>query len=95
MSVYACGGPLHESWIEKKCLSPLITNSSIDNIYNSALSKGALGGKLLGAGGGGFFLFYVPHYKQKDFIKHFSKLIAIPFNFTDEKSDILLRNFTN
>ena len=89
------GRLLHESWIEKKCLSPLITNSSIDKIYNSALCKGALGGKLLGAGGGGFFLFYVPYYKQKDFIKHFSKLIVIPFNFTDEKSEILLRNFAN
>ncbi len=87
------GRLLHESWIEKKKLSPLITNSSIDNIYNSALNKGALGGKLLGAGGGGFFLFYVPHYKQKYFIKNFSKLITIPFNFTDEKSDILLRKF--
>jgi D-glycero-alpha-D-manno-heptose-7-phosphate kinase len=89
------GRLLHESWLEKKSLSPLITNSSIDNIYNSALNKGALGGKLLGAGGGGFFLFYVPHYKQKYFIKHFTKLITIPFNFTNERSNILFRKFTS
>ena len=75
------GKLLHESWLEKKSLSSSITNSSIDEIYNNAINKGALGGKLLGAGGGGFFLFYVPYFKQKNFIKHFRKLITIPFNF--------------
>ena len=89
------GRLLHESWLEKKSLSSLITNSSIDNIYNSAIKKGALGGKLLGAGGGGFFLFYVPHFKQKSFIKYFSKLITIPFNFTAEGSHIIFRKFNN
>ena len=89
------GRLLHESWLEKKSLSSLITNSSIDNIYNSAIEKGALGGKLLGAGGGGFFLFYVPYFKQKYFIKHFSKLITIPFNFTKEGSQILFKKLTN
>ena len=58
------GKLLHESWLEKKRLSSSITNSSIDEIYNNAINKGALGGKLLGAGGGGFFLFYVPYFKQ-------------------------------
>ena len=89
------GRLLHESWLEKKSLSPLITNSSIDDIYNSAIYKGALGGKLLGAGGGGFFLFYVPHFKQKSFIKYFNKLITIPFSFTTEGSHILFRKFTD
>ena len=68
------GKLLHESWLEKKSLSSSITNSSIDEIYNNAINKGALGGKLLGAGGGGFFLFYVPYFRQKDFIKYFRKL---------------------
>jgi len=63
------GNLLHESWLEKKSLSSAITNSSIDEIYNNAIKKGALGGKLLGAGGGGFFLFYVPYFRQKNFIK--------------------------
>ena len=87
------GKLLHESWLEKKSLSPLITNSSIDRIYKRAIDRGALGGKLLGAGGGGFLLFYVPFYRQKAFIKYFKKLINIPFNFSSEKSQIIFRNF--
>ena len=86
------GKLLHESWLEKKNLSSFITNSSIDEIYNNAINKGALGGKLLGAGGGGFFLFYVPYFKQKNFIKHFRKLITIPFKFSSEGSTILFKN---
>ena len=77
---------------KKKNLSSSITNSSIDEIYNDAINKGALGGKLLGAGGGGFFLFYVPHFKQKKFIKYFKKLITIPFKFSSEGSKILFKN---
>ena len=88
------GRLLHESWIEKKSLSPLITNSSIDLIYNKALDRGALGGKLLGAGGGGFLLFYVPFHRQKNFIRYFKNLINIPFNFSSEKSQIIFKNFT-
>ena len=86
------GKLLHESWLEKKSLSSFITNSSINEIYNNAINKGALGGKLLGAGGGGFFLFYVPHSKQKNFIKYFRKLITIPFKFSSEGSTILFKN---
>ena len=55
------------------------------------MKKGALGGKLLGAGGGGFFLFYIPYYRQKSIINHFKKLITIPFNFTSEGSKILFK----
>ena len=86
------GRLLHESWSAKKNLSPYITNSSIDQIYNNAINKGALGGKLLGAGGGGFLLFYVPHFRQKNFIKYFKKLITIPFKFSSEGSKILFNN---
>ena len=86
------GKLIHESWLEKKGLSSSITNSFIDEIYNNAISKGALGGKLLGAGGGGFFVFYVPHFKQKNFINYFRKLITIPFKFSSEGSKILFKN---
>ena len=86
------GKLLHESWLEKKNLSSSITNFPIDEIYNNAINKGALGGKLLGAGGGGFFLFYVPHYRKKEVIKHFKKLITIPFGFTSEGSKIIFKN---
>ena len=51
----------------KKKLSKRITNSSVDEIYDLAKKNGAKGGKILGAGGGGFFLFYVPKEKEKDF----------------------------
>ena len=86
------GKLLHETWLEKKSLSSSIANSSVNEIYNNAISKGALGGKLLGAGGGGFFLFYVPYFRQKDFIKYFRKLITIPFKFSSEGSKILFKN---
>ncbi len=87
------GELLHESWLEKKRLSTFISNSKIDNIYKDAISKGALGGKLLGAGGGGFFVFYVPVSKQKKFIQYFKNLVHIPFNFTNAGSKIILNNY--
>mgnify|MGYP001176157370 CR=1 FL=1 len=89
------GKLLHEAWLEKKSLSSLITNSHIDEIYDLALKKGALGGKLLGAGGGGFLVFYVPHHKQKNFIRHFKNLINVPFKFTSEGSNIMFNNFND
>ena len=86
------GKLLHESWLEKKSLSSYISSPSIDEIYNSAVNKGALGGKLLGAGGGGFFLFYVPYFRQKNFIKYFGKLINVPFKFSSTGSKIMFKN---
>ncbi len=86
------GKLLHESWLAKKSLSSLITNSTIDEIYNSMMRKGALGGKLLGAGGGGFFLFYIPKFKQKKIVGQFKKLITVPFKFTNEGSKILFKS---
>ena len=80
---------LHESWIEKKNLSTHITNRNIDEIYDLGIRKGAVGGKLLGAGGGGFLLFYVPHYRQKYFLKSFKKMTVIPFKFNNEGSEIM------
>ena len=87
------GKLLNESWFEKKGLSSSVTNNSIDRIYNTAIKKGALGGKLLGAGGGGFFLFYVPHFKQKEFINYFRNFTTIPFRFTSEGSRIIFKSF--
>ena len=83
------GRLLHESWLTKKSLSNKMTNSSLDEIYNIAIKKGALGGKLLGAGGGGFFLLYVPYEKQKNFMRYFKKFIRIPFNFEKTGSKII------
>ena len=54
------GEILHQNWCLKKTLATNISNSEIDELYMKAIKAGALGGKLLGAGGGGFLLFYVP-----------------------------------
>ncbi len=60
------GQSLHESWQLKRQFSSKITNIRIDQIYGEALAHGAVGGKLLGAGGGGFFLFYVPPFAKHE-----------------------------
>ena len=58
------GKLLHENWILKKSLVGSISNPEIDEMYNKAMNAGALGGKICGAGGGGFLLMYVPKAKQ-------------------------------
>ena len=69
------GRLMNEAWQEKKLLSKTITNNKIDNLYNYALRNGALGGKLLGAGGGGFLLLYVPKEKQLGLSRKLKNLI--------------------
>ena len=66
-----------------------MSNNSLDESYNLAIKKGALGGKILGAGGGGFFLLYVPYEKQNSFLKYFKKFVHIPFNFENSASKML------
>lgn len=63
------GTMLHENWMLKKQLSDGISNDSIDELYNLALRNGATGGKLIGAGGGGFLLFYAPHETHENIVK--------------------------
>jgi D-glycero-alpha-D-manno-heptose-7-phosphate kinase len=60
------GEILHENWMLKRSLAAGITNPEIDRLYETAINNGATGGKLLGAGGGGFLLFYVPESRQED-----------------------------
>ena len=62
--VYGYGELLHAAWLLKREDSPLITDSELDRIYSLAMANGALGGKILGAGGGGYFLFFVPPFQQ-------------------------------
>lgn len=62
--VYGYGKLLHDSWLLKRQDSPMITDSELDRIYTCAMTNGALGGKILGAGGGGYFLFFVPPFQQ-------------------------------
>ena len=83
------GKLLHESWKFKKSLSDKISMPRIDDIYNTALNAGALGGKLLGAGGGGFILFFVEPGKQAKVKEKLKRLLWVPFNFEDLGSQII------
>ena len=75
------GKTLDENWKLKKSLSNKISNTDIDDIYSLALKSGALGGKLLGAGGGGFLLFYCRKANQDTLRKALKGLREISFNF--------------
>ena len=88
------GRLLHDAWMEKKALSNLISNSKINEIYEKAMEYGALGGKLLGAGGGGFLLMYMKEKQRKVFFKKYRNLINIPFNFTTSGSQVIFDQIT-
>ena len=66
-----------------------ISNSFVDDIYDLGLKSGALGGKLLGAGGGGFILFYCPKGIQENFRKKMSQFTEIDFRFDNYGSKII------
>ncbi|MBI4398823.1 MAG: kinase [Candidatus Omnitrophica bacterium] len=83
------GRLLHESWLLKKSLSRKVTNTLIDHVYETARTHGALGGKLLGAGGTGFMIFYVPMENQPAVINALSHYFWVPFNFEFEGSSII------
>jgi D-glycero-alpha-D-manno-heptose-7-phosphate kinase len=86
---------LNETWAEKKKLSKIISNDYIDEIYEKGMKYGAIGGKLLGAGSGGFLLFYVPKNKQNCFFHNFRNKIIIPFKFSYTGSEVVLNNNQN
>lgn len=84
------GSLLNETWHVKKQLSSKISNGLIDDIYEKALSSGAIGGKLLGAGGGGFMLFYVPPEKQAGVKQSLKDYLHVPFKFDFEGSKVIV-----
>jgi len=84
------GRLLHEGWQIKRSLTQRITNASIDAIYEAGLSAGALGGKLLGAGGGGFMLFFVPPERRQDLRERLKKLLCVPFSFSNRGSNVVV-----
>jgi D-glycero-alpha-D-manno-heptose-7-phosphate kinase len=83
------GEILHENWELKKELSNGISNPFIDDCYNAAINSGALGGKILGAGAGGFLLFYVEKNKQNSVINSLSNLKQVNFSFENNGSQII------
>jgi len=83
------GRILHEGWLLKKSLLKSISNTIIDDIYEKGIKSGALGGKLLGAGGGGFVLFYCPTEKQEVFRTNMNGFTELSFKFENEGSKII------
>ena len=83
------GELLHEAWQTKRSLSKKVSNSNVDEIYNMARSAGAIGGKLTGAGGGGFMLLFVPPEKQMKVKEKLNGLIYVPFKFEFSGSQIV------
>ena len=80
---------LGETWEAKRSLSSSVSNPEIDEIYESARAVGAIGGKLIGAGGGGFILLFVPPSKQEAVKQRLSKLIHVPFHMERTGSQII------
>jgi len=84
------GQLLHESWQIKRTLTQNITNNSLDEIYAAGRSAGALGGKLLGAGGGGFMLFFVAPERRKELRMRLKNLLCVPFSFSNRGSQVIV-----
>jgi len=84
------GKLLHESWQVKRSLSDKVSNSLINEIYEVARSSGALGGKVLGAGGGGFILLFVKPKDQEVVKVKLKNLVHVPFKFENTGSKVVL-----
>jgi len=83
------GEILHENWMYKRTLVQTISNDSINEYYEAALKAGALGGKLLGAGGGGFLLFYVEKQNHRKVREALAQLQELPFSFEPQGSKVI------
>ncbi len=81
---------MHEGWLLKRGLANGVSTAAIDEMYQSGIDAGAVGGKLLGAGGGGFIVFYVEKRYQKAVINRLHKYIHVPFHLNSEGSEIIL-----
>jgi D-glycero-alpha-D-manno-heptose-7-phosphate kinase len=83
------GKILHEGWMLKKSITKLISNNEIDEMYDRARAAGALGGKILGAGGGGFLLCYVKDGHQQKVIESLGNYYRLPFGFDSGGSRVM------
>jgi len=83
------GKLLNEQWFLKKNLTKHISNPQIDEIYNTAIESGAIGGKLLGAGGGGFMVFFANKKNHKKIKENLKKKLFVPFRFEKTGSQII------
>lgn len=80
-NLHEFGRTLHRGWLLKKSLTDEISSAQIDEYYERALKAGAIGGKLLGAGGGGFLLFFVEPGEQEAVAEELKDLYQLPFKF--------------
>lgn len=87
--LYYFGESLHRNWLRKKELTTAISNSQIDTMYQKALDAGALGGKICGAGGGGFMLLYAEPQNHQRIRESLSDYQEMPFKFEPEGSKII------
>jgi D-glycero-alpha-D-manno-heptose-7-phosphate kinase len=83
------GELLHEAWLAKRSLSPIVSNPEVDDLYDRARSAGAIGGKLTGAGGGGFLLLFAPPDRHADILAALDDRIHVPFEFDTGGSQII------
>lgn len=83
------GKLLHESWQLKRTLSARVSSPHIEEIYDAAMSAGALGGKILGAGGGGFMLLFVPPTDHARVRERLRRLVHVPFTFEHAGSQVI------
>ena len=86
------GRLLNHTWELKRKTGGKISNNAIDCLYERGIKAGALGGKLLGAGGGGFLLFYVEPDKREIVMKELDELMHVPFRFEDEGTSVVHYN---
>lgn len=83
------GRLLDHTWKLKRGISSQISTDSIDALYNTAIKTGAIGGKLLGAGGGGFLLFYIEEDKRETLKKALNNLLYVPFEFENAGTRVI------
>ncbi len=83
------GRLLHEGWQLKRSLTSRITTDVVDGLYADARDAGAIGGKLLGAGGGGFFLLFVRPDDQARVRQKLERFVHVPISFTTDGSQII------
>ena len=88
----AFGQLLHESWQMKRQLSKHVSTPAIDSIYEAGMKAGAVGGKLLGAGGGGFIIFFAEPRQQEAIKQSLSELTYVPFQFEQEGTKVIYRD---
>jgi D-glycero-alpha-D-manno-heptose-7-phosphate kinase len=84
------GRLLHESWMVKRSLTPKIAPAAVDEMYDSARAAGAIGGKLMGAGGGGFMVIFAKPEDHPRVRRALGRLLEVPFRFDRGGSEIVV-----